>query len=127
MQWLTRDDYEPAKCFFAHGTLPAFVDLAQPPTKRKPWSSIQSYRWIHTVNIVAPEEARAALERLLSGEAGEIRYAKVKMSLTDVLTGDFFNVYIKQGQSVSSGMHDDMLTAPTIRQYKNAITGSASS
>lgn len=101
MQWLVRDDVPPAKCLFTFGLLPRYIDAAQPPSKRKPFASIRGQQWSHTAQVVVPGESLEAVHRELARQretAGEMRYAKVIMTLGDVLAGDFFNVYVKQGR-----------------------------
>lgn len=39
-----------AKCYFAHTVLPHFIDNQQPPTKRKPFSTINAQAFNHTVS-----------------------------------------------------------------------------
>ena len=100
MQWLARDDVPPAKCLFTFGLLPGYIDAAQPPTKRKPFSSIRGQQWSHTVQMLVPVESLEAVRQELARQtntAGDIHYAKVIMTLGDVLAGEFFNVHVKQG------------------------------
>ena len=103
MQWLGRDDVPPAKCLFTFGLLPRHIDATQPPTKRKPFSSIRGQQWSHAAHALVPAESLVAVRQELARlrtatAAGEVRYAKVIMALGDVLAGDFFNVYVKQGR-----------------------------
>ncbi|KAK4962230.1 hypothetical protein LTR28_004627 [Elasticomyces elasticus] len=39
------------KCYFTHNVLPAYIDEKQPPTKRKPFSSIIAQPFSHTVGM----------------------------------------------------------------------------
>jgi hypothetical protein len=49
------------------------------------------------VDFVLPEELYALTEARLK-ELGPLRYSRVYMSLLEVISGDFFNHYIKIGQ-----------------------------
>jgi ribonuclease P/MRP protein subunit RPP40 len=52
--------------------------------------------------LILPEEVYALIEQKLNNEDALPRYARVQMSLLDILSGDFFNHYIKIGQHYSS-------------------------
>jgi len=39
-----------SKCFISTGTLPRFIDPKQPPTKKKPFSTIMNQPFNHTVS-----------------------------------------------------------------------------
>jgi hypothetical protein len=42
------------------------------------------------------------IQQKLDGERGVLRYARVNMSLAEMLSGDFFNHYIKSGRCISA-------------------------
>ncbi|RAL01006.1 ribonuclease P protein subunit p40 [Aspergillus ibericus CBS 121593] len=67
------------KCYTTIAQLPAFIDPKQPPTKRSPFTAILGHPYVHTSKLQ------------------KIRYARVFMSLSSLLEGDFFNTYIKIG------------------------------
>ncbi|KAF2137531.1 uncharacterized protein K452DRAFT_321764 [Aplosporella prunicola CBS 121167] len=91
-------DATPApKCYFTHATLPDHIDPQQPPTKKKPFSLISSQPFSHTADLILPEEVYEAVKQELGGNAGTFHYAKVTMSLGEIISGDFFNQYIKTG------------------------------
>jgi len=46
---LAKNDTPTEKCLFTHGPLPAYIDETQPPTKRKPFSSLLAPKWYHSV------------------------------------------------------------------------------
>ncbi len=104
---LAKTDEPPSKCLFTHGRIPAFVDESQPPTKRKPFSSILAQKWSHTVDLILPAELLDAMESKLEGDKGCVRFAKVMMSLEQVVEGDFFNTYVKKGAALL-GLKEDM-------------------
>lgn len=95
LPWL-RDDRPSPKCIYTRTALPSYVDQAQPPQKRKPFSSIRGLAWAHTVDLNIPTEISQLLETEIT-RLNNLRYAKVIMKLVDVLEGDFFNEYIKKG------------------------------
>lgn len=105
MQWLARNDTPPAKCFFSHGTLPNYVDTAQPPTRRKPFTTIVDQRWSHTVQMLLPVELLDFVQQKIQQLAAGFCYAKVKMSLSGLISGEFFGVYIKKGPGDSSCLY----------------------
>lgn len=39
------------KCYTTITQLPAYVDPKQPPTKKSPFSAIQSHSYVHTVRV----------------------------------------------------------------------------
>ncbi|EAL89573.1 hypothetical protein AFUA_4G12200 [Aspergillus fumigatus Af293] len=71
------------KCFTTIAQLPAFVDPKQPPIKKSPFSAIANHPFVHTDSLDAKVQ--------------KLRYARVFMSPSALLEGDFFNTYIKAG------------------------------
>lgn len=94
---LAKNDRLPSKAHFTHGRLPPFVDDSQPPTKRKPFSSILALKWSHTIDLILSAELRDAVQSIFEGDKGVLRYAKVIMSLGQIIEGDFFDTYVKTG------------------------------
>ncbi|CAK7239156.1 MAG: hypothetical protein STHCBS139747_000584 [Sporothrix thermara] len=69
---------------------------------RKPWASIQGLDYVSQVDLVLPHECiddvRAALAARLSTAGSQPpRYARVAMTLGQVLQGAFFTEYVKAG------------------------------
>ncbi|KAK4999082.1 hypothetical protein LTR66_001799 [Elasticomyces elasticus] len=101
------------KCYFTHNVLPAYIDEKQPPTKRKPFSSIIAQPFSHTVgmrilccvdrtnarkvDLLLPAELYDTIREKLHGDACTLKYARVNMKLGELIEGDFFNHYIKTG------------------------------
>ncbi|GLA88223.1 ribonuclease P protein subunit p40 [Aspergillus tubingensis] len=81
------------KCYTTIGQLPAFIDPKQPPTKRSPFSAILGHPFVHTVEVILPKDILSYVQPQLQN----LRYARVFMSLSSLLEGDFFNTYIKTG------------------------------
>jgi ribonuclease P/MRP protein subunit RPP40 len=47
--------------------------------------------------MILPDELWRLVEQHINGEAGKLNYSKVHMSLLEIISGDFFNHYIKTG------------------------------
>ncbi|CAK7230955.1 hypothetical protein SBRCBS47491_007765 [Sporothrix bragantina] len=118
---------QPAKCFFSHGimghidpaqppaiesvpssslssTQPSSTPGAPNTAKRlkKPWSSIQALNFVSQVDLVLPrnfaDEVQAKLaQRPPTASSQPQRYARVAMTLGQVLQGAFFTEYVKAG------------------------------
>lgn len=118
------------KCYFTHATLPTYIDNANPPAKKEPFKSTLSQQYNHTVRQESPLQDEATqiisilipttqltlllptspsqqtLHSKLSGDSsddddeGTLRYARVHMKPIDLISGDFFNSYIKAGNVV---------------------------
>ena len=118
------------KVIVTRGQLPTTIDTKQPPHVKKPFSTILSHNWCHTVQqprmpnflclfneveIVLQEDSFENVWTNIEKEMKIIKYSKVSMSLTALIEGDFFNVYTK------SGMPDLIHINPAIlipnRQY----------
>ncbi|CAF9909444.1 hypothetical protein IMSHALPRED_008363 [Imshaugia aleurites] len=92
------DPKSPAsKAYVSHGTLPPYVDPEQPPSKKKPFSTISSLSFIHTVQLVLPQELYDVVWKDVEAKISNTQYSRVIMSLSEILEGDFFNKYIKIG------------------------------
>ncbi|GIK03148.1 hypothetical protein Aspvir_007217 [Aspergillus viridinutans] len=85
------------KCFTTIAQLPAFVDPKQPPTKKSPFSAIVNHPFVHSVEVILPEEVYSSIKGSLDAKVQKLRYARVFMSPSALLEGDFFNTYIKTG------------------------------
>ncbi|OOF95755.1 hypothetical protein ASPCADRAFT_396468 [Aspergillus carbonarius ITEM 5010] len=83
------------KCYTTIAQLPAFIDPKQPPTKRSPFSAILGHPYIHTVDVILPKAIYSSIQDSLQSKLQKLRYARVFMSLSSLLEGDFFNTYIK--------------------------------
>lgn len=49
------------------------------------------------LDLILPEEVYELCQQELDGDIGTLRYARVNMTLLEVLSGDFFTQYIKKG------------------------------
>lgn len=94
-----KDAVDP-KMHVSRGSLPAYIDASQPPTKRSPWRQIKELPFIHSFTMLMPEEMYQIVWDKLDAEAKSAKYAKVIMKLQEILEGDFFTEYIKKGTSV---------------------------
>ncbi|KAK3203648.1 hypothetical protein GRF29_106g229777 [Pseudopithomyces chartarum] len=91
-----RDDGPDPKIYFSHCTLPSYIDPQNVSTKKKPFSTFNAQPFSHTLDLILPEEIYSLIQTKLLSH-GTTTYAKVHMSLSDILDPDFFNPYIKQG------------------------------
>lgn len=116
--------FQTAKCFFSHGVM-GHIDPAQPPAiesippslsssqpssssvpntakrLKKPWSSIHTLGFVSQLELVVPQACAELVQRTLAGRSPEStarpRYARVVMTLGQVLEGSFFTEYVKAG------------------------------
>ncbi|KAF2842366.1 hypothetical protein M501DRAFT_1013712 [Patellaria atrata CBS 101060] len=86
-----------SKCLFTTCTIPLSIDEKQPPAKKKPFSTILAHPFSHTVDLILSEEMYDLIHTHLNGDNVTLQYSRVFMSLSDILLGDFFNQYIKEG------------------------------
>ncbi|WPG99638.1 Hypothetical protein R9X50_00245700 [Acrodontium crateriforme] len=94
-----RDGSKP-KCFFTESSLPAYVDHTQPPTKKKPFSTVLNQTFSHTLDVVLPETIARAFRQGIANGANRCRYARVHMKPIELIEGEFFNHYIKLGDII---------------------------
>ncbi|KAL5359611.1 ribonuclease P 40kDa subunit-domain-containing protein [Aspergillus floccosus] len=85
------------KCYTTISELPSYIDPKQPPTKKAPFSAIWGHSFVHTVEVILPEDAYNTVQQSLHTKLQSIRFARVFMPLSSLLEGDFFNTYIKSG------------------------------
>jgi len=94
--------------------MPEHINEKNPPVKKKPFSTIQSHPFTHTVSefclevfssclyidqvdLILPEEIYSIIGQKFNSHESALRYARVKISLPELLSGEFFNQYIKSG------------------------------
>ncbi|RDW94136.1 ribonuclease P protein subunit p40 [Aspergillus mulundensis] len=85
------------KCYTTIASLPQFIDPKQPPTKQSPFSTILSNHFVHTVEVTMPKEIYSSIESQLNSKLQKLQYARLSMTLSLLIDGDFFNTYIKTG------------------------------
>ncbi|KAE8152143.1 ribonuclease P 40kDa subunit-domain-containing protein [Aspergillus avenaceus] len=85
------------KCYTSVANLSAFVDPKHPPTKKAPFSTIWGHPFVHTVEVLLPERVYKTIQSSVETKLPKLRYARVFMSLSALLEGDFFNTYVKTG------------------------------
>lgn len=111
------------KCYFAQAALPSYIDNAHPPTKNEPFKTVLDQQYNHTVrqtgiqnrsnditltnidiqtSLLLPASAvqQAFHDKVTSTGDGFLRYARVYMKPLEIISGDFFNSYIKAGNIV---------------------------
>ncbi|KAI1964644.1 hypothetical protein LOZ58_001330 [Ophidiomyces ophidiicola] len=85
------------KCRTTIGLFPRYIDPRQPPTKKIPFSAISGHPFTHSIELLLPDELFQTTWDAISAKINPCEYAKVFMSLLDVIEGEFFNKYIKIG------------------------------
>jgi len=90
------------------GTLPAYIDAKQPPTKKAPWrQTTRGIPFAQSATLVFPDELYRVIWEAVQMELVRWRYAKVVMKLGEVLDGDFFTRYVKRGEFESGRRIDE--------------------
>ncbi|KAK5121545.1 hypothetical protein LTR16_004319 [Cryomyces antarcticus] len=107
MLGLAKQEAPSSKCYFTNNTLPAYIDGKQPPTKKKPFSTVLAQPFSHSTTLILPSELYELIKHELDGDVGTLRYSRVNMSLGEIISGDFFNHYVKIGNvlMLSEGRH----------------------
>ncbi|KAL5000515.1 ribonuclease P 40kDa subunit-domain-containing protein [Aspergillus recurvatus] len=85
------------KCYTTIAQQPQFIDPKQPPIKKSPFSAILGNHFIHTVEVTMSKEVYSSIESALDSKLQKLRYARLSMTLSSLIEGDFFNTYIKTG------------------------------
>ncbi|KAI1917735.1 hypothetical protein LOZ61_000355 [Ophidiomyces ophidiicola] len=95
------------KCRTTIGQFPRSIDPRQPPTKKIPFSAISGHPFTHSIELLLPDELFQTTWDAISAKINPCEYAKVFMSLLDVIEGEFFSKYIKIGNilMISEGRH----------------------
>lgn len=87
------------------GQLPTYIDPKQPPTRKRPWKSINDVPFWQSVTMILPEELYNIIWSRIDQESKTINYAKVIMKLQDILDQDFFTEYVKKGTQWHPSLH----------------------
>ncbi|KAF2094476.1 hypothetical protein NA57DRAFT_46429 [Rhizodiscina lignyota] len=91
----SKNEPKGSKCYFSCTRLKSLDKEISPNLGKQPFSSIQSLAYAHTIDLILPEEVYELTKQQL--ENVTVKYSRVFMSLLDIISGDFFNVYIKTG------------------------------
>lgn len=79
------------KCYFSTTSLSSYNDPSELPTKKAPFNLLHRAPYYHTVTLISPTSS------FLSITTNPPQYARLRLPLLDLLTGDFFNQHIKTG------------------------------
>lgn len=79
------------KCYFSTISLASYNDPSELPTKKAPFNLLHRAPYYHTVTLLSP------IPSSLSIASNSPKYARLRLPLLDLLTGDFFNKHIKTG------------------------------
>lgn len=85
------------KTYFSHSILPAYIDLHNTSTKKKPFTAFNAHPHSHTLDLVLPAELWD-LVRVHLAAHNERVYAHAFLKLSDVLEDEFLDAYIRQGR-----------------------------
>lgn len=88
---------KPPKCLVTHSKLSSYIDHDRPPNKKRPFNTILHPTYSHTFDLLLPEPAAATFKSSTIGD--HLAYLKVHMKLQEIISGDFFNTYIKTSGS----------------------------
>ncbi|KAL8854565.1 MAG: hypothetical protein Q9221_000600 [Calogaya cf. arnoldii] len=92
-----RKESPTSKVYVSQGQLSNKFDFGQPPSKKKPFSTILNQPFTHSAQVILPEELYESVWKDVSNKLQRLEYSRVIMSLSALLEGDFFNTYIKSG------------------------------
>ncbi|KAJ8602918.1 hypothetical protein MRB53_042302 [Persea americana] len=77
--------------------VPTYIDKSNPPLKREPFKTILQHATCHTLDLVLPQEQdKQSLAQVIETH-GKLHWCKVYMKLIDIISRDFFDIYIKTG------------------------------
>jgi len=79
------------KCYFSTTNLATYNDSSELPTKKAPFNLLHREPYYHTITLVSPTSSSLDIASHSS------KYARLRLPLLDLLTGDFFNQHIKTG------------------------------
>ncbi|CAO2650792.1 Nn.00g020840.m01.CDS01 [Neocucurbitaria sp. VM-36] len=87
------------KFYFSHSVLPSYIDPQNVSTKKKPFSTFHKQHFSHTLHLVLPEETWELVRTALRAHPllASPYYARVHLSLSDILSPEFLDYYIKTG------------------------------
>ena len=81
------------RCLVTHSKVSNYIDHERPPNKKRPFSTILSQTYSHTLDILLPASAAFSLQATV--DASALTFLKVNMKPHEIISGDFFNTYIK--------------------------------
>ncbi|KAH0355799.1 hypothetical protein KCU83_g1369, partial [Aureobasidium melanogenum] len=81
------------KCYFSTTTLPSYNDTSELPTKKTPFNLLHNSPYYHTATLISPSSSPLNI----TTTSTHPKYARLRMPLLSLLTGDFFNKHIKTG------------------------------
>ncbi|KAM4066986.1 ribonuclease subunit [Hirsutella rhossiliensis] len=91
--------YQSSACFVTYGTM-GHVDRKQLPQRGNPWTAIAAQDFIHKVDLIAPQEFFSVLYEKLVEQRQQPVYARVTMTLGQLLEANFLTECIKEGDAL---------------------------
>ncbi|EME50377.1 hypothetical protein DOTSEDRAFT_118599 [Dothistroma septosporum NZE10] len=95
MLGFNRDTGPKPKCLVTTTKLSNFLNHEQPPTKKRPFSTVLGQEFVHTLDLLLPASAASPLQETLKNSIGTLTYSKLHLKPLDLLTNPFFTTYIK--------------------------------
>ncbi|KAG9202869.1 hypothetical protein G6514_003891 [Epicoccum nigrum] len=86
------------KTYFSHSCLPSYIDGAHPPGKKTPFRAFAALAHAHALDLVLPPEIWDVVRAHLAELDARV-YARVYLSLSDVLADDFLDAYVRNGSA----------------------------
>ena len=86
------------KTYLSHSCLPSYIDAAHPPGKKTPFRAFAALAHAHAVDLVLPPEIWDVVRAHLAELDARV-YARVYLSLSDVLADDFLDAYVRNGSA----------------------------
>jgi ribonucleases P/MRP protein subunit RPP40 len=96
--------YGSSKCFFTYGQM-RHLNPRQLPEMRNPWAAFATQPYIHSVDLIIPDDECYALlnEKLLKNMVMP-QFFRINISLAQILHGDFLTEYVKLGNVRTSSL-----------------------
>lgn len=83
------------KIYFTHSILQTYIDPQNVSTKKQPFVAFNKQHFSHTLDLILPEEIYLVVQQRLQDFTPH--YARVHLSLSDILAPEFLSTYIKHG------------------------------
>jgi len=91
-----RDSGPDTKIYFTHSLLPTYIDPQNVSTKKYPFAAFNKQRFSHALDLILPAEMYDLIQDKLELFATS-QYARVHLTLSDILEEEFLDTYIKHG------------------------------
>ncbi|KAK4506568.1 hypothetical protein PRZ48_000300 [Zasmidium cellare] len=115
---LVKDNGPRPRCLVTNAKLSNFLNHEQPPTKKRPFSTILGQTYTHSLTLLIPKTPSTLQETLTSEETlYTLHNLKLHLKLSSLLTSPLFTPYIKTPPSLLT-----LLSLPSANPYAATIT-----